>query len=1134
MGSFLSALLTNVFTFAIEILNFLGACVGSYIPFAGTIFSALAMLLMVAYFFGRTFIDIVTVAVPSFIRCYMYIRNTVASVTNFINSNVSLTLARVFPPLMTCWNKTMVCIEKNFYFVSFPLVAQVVFFFLRRLRAIVYHLGIGLGKSFPFLLLFTVLSWLWYFIGYRYFLSIEQNPGKYSDIIALYWNAATDVANFFTGSINAIGTIINPMLPLVWSFQVSVFSLGKLMYDFITTAVGLSDVFYTVPISFQAITSDSTSLSGIGSIVQGAGRRFLEMYNETRNHTLEEDFYEGIQLIENITTTGRLLQQQTTQDFFGEPSDAVLSVSKSAYAITLSTVVVIAAGLNILFDVMYIILEVLLKIILDVGVPFWTVVINLLTGGTCFYADPGCYVRHLFNPLTKTLLIGDIECTASDFSGTTVPCICSTSSGGPFPGLPPCPPPTYTCVSSTTAEGTLIWSQYSSGSSIPLSSSPDKQKACKKSYPSQTGGRRARRFLAVTTDKENVSFLPPSSPPYHENGGDGCYFTCEVNKGPLKDDTWMFEICQGLKVYKGKCDPNPKAHINGPVYHPLTTDERMREYMKYKKLFGKNNRVSFIDRKKEQQQQQQQNDTTTMINMYSKEMFFRMLEEIENEIKHQHTDDGCAGANFETPPTFNDMMFSFLCLTRKTMPVKRFKNNNINTNDFSHYIRPFQNIAEKQQGSIIQNMESFHGDLLEAHKKFMGSSSSSLKDKKPFSAKDSIFTHLFIKQNGAVKDGKKRRSLQTNTDNLGVFSLGGACTGQGLLACPSGNPPCAPDNDLGNCKASDKVEVEYILLLLPYYISTFFASIDIVSYFNDAVECYSDISTNPDLNPASVKNMISISALAAATGEFRLPPNVKLCPGMLPFIPRVPTIAWDWYTFLRDVCGEKLINNSPYQRCNCPQFFIGPDSTDYFSMFLPGLPFAVYPRLWNTYKAFQILWTYVIPDWFSNLWGSFIYIFCGTSQSQYCSELLGVFNHLYALDGMTDAESVFCIVLVTGSIWYTVCFILFPFFIISSYFTPCIWAIVSLVLGPVLWLVMSFLIFLSSIENRYEIVYRVEPDNKKHDDIVVTVPIEGEEVERKEEKRTNFTRLMGSLKTSSLSFFKEYENMIIQDEKNQT
>lgn len=1091
MGSFLSALLANVFTFAIEVLNFLGACVGSYIPFAGTIFSALGMLLMVAYFFGRTFIDILTVAVPSLVRCYMYIRETVASVTNFINSNVSLTLARIFPPIMTCWNKTMVCIEKTFYFISFPLVVQIVFFFLRRLRVIVYHLGTGIGKSLPFLLLFTVLSWLWYFIGYRYFLSIEQNPGKYSDIIALYWNAATDVANFFTGSINAIGTIVNPILPLTWSFQVSVFSLGKLFYDFITTAVGLSDVFYSIPISFQSLTSNSESLSGLGSIVQGAGRRFLEIYNETHNHTFDDDFNRGVDLIGNITTFGRLLQQQTTQSFLGEPSDAILAVSKSAYAITLSTLVVISAGINILFDVMYIILEILLKIILDVGIPFWTVIINLLTGGTCFSADPGCYIRHLLNPLTEDLLIGNIECIASDFSGSNVPCICSSSEGGPFTGLPPCPPPTYTCVSSTTEEGTIVWSQYSSGSSFPLSTSPYKEKACKKSYPEQTAGT-GRRFLS--SQQQNNK----------------CYFTCEVNKGPLKDDTWMFEICNGLKIYKGKCNPDPKSHANGPLYHPLTSDERIREYNRYKKIFGKNSKISFNNNNNNNMMDNKPNKTT--INMYSKEMFFKMLEESEKDIKKHHLDDGCDTANFQTPSSFNDIIFSLLCLTRKKVSVKSKKQES-KRNDFSHYIRPFQNIMEKQQSSsLLNNMESFHGDLLEAHKKFMGPSSTSLKDKKPFSVKDSILPHIFI--DPIKKMTGKRRQLQTNTDNLGVFSLGGACTSKGLLACPSGNPPCAPDNDLGKCKASNKIETEYILLLLPYYISTFFASIDIVSYFNNAVECYTSVYNNPDLNPASIKNMISISAQAAATGEFKLPPNVKLCPGMLPFIPRVPTITWDWYTFLRDVCGEKLINNSPYQRCNCPQFFIGPDATDYLSMFLPGLPFAVYPRLWNTYKAFQILWTFVIPQWFSDLWGSIIYIFCGDSQSSYCSELLGVFNHLYALNGMTDAESIFCITLVSGSIWFTVCFILFPFFIISSYFTPCLWDIVSLVLGPVLWIALSFLIFLSSIESRYTILFRREQ----------------QEPEQQEQQKGNITRLSRSLKCSNLSFLKEYENLVLEFE----
>ena len=82
-------------------------------------------------------------------------------------------------------------------------------------------------------------------------------------------------------------------------------------------------------------------------------------------------------------------------------------------------------------------------------------------------------------------------------------------------------------------------------------------------------------------------------------------------------------------------------------------------------------------------------------------------------------------------------------------------------------------------------------------------------------------------------------------------------------------------------------------------------------------------------------------------GNFVLPNGAIYCFGMIPYIPKIPSLVWSWNIFMQQQCGEVLTPTSTIQSCNCPQFFIGPSYTSsYVALWFPGVPFAVEARLW--------------------------------------------------------------------------------------------------------------------------------------------------------------------------------------------
>lgn len=952
-----------------------------------------------------------------------------------------------------------------------------------------------------------------------YLIAMEIQPAVTASTFNLAYEGIKSVINWgFVSPIDIVIYVINiVVLPTSWMLETFV---AKLIYATVR-------VFGTDP---------TQSAAGVSSLVSGVS---------SNNKAFESSF----------RNTGERFLSVVDDPFRGRAlQEALIYLEPDVHAIrfvesTAGSVFYVAA---IVSDVAVIAWEITLEVVKVIGFAIIRLLRMVALGATCLNSGPavGCFVAdfvlNIFEDIVRGIvglipglnaeeIIGDFpSCGVGELPD--IPCQCAEVEGGIFDGLLGCDNTPSTCFSKIV-NGQEVW--YFTDPQLGYT-----KRAANKDVCTQRRGTLAvDRFLGVERRKMKRMLLSDDGIIDEDKSGHpGCSKVC-IRHGDTS--RWMVEFCGEKQYFHGTCSKTTHK-VEIPVQ--FMSKDQVRSHMSsFRKVFkdkildipGPGTGWGTRDRKKSKEEREQIFDLTLM----------------ESLREALHKQEGPAGMNCdvfkkkgEDAPevTFETILLENVCLVSKVLKMNNYflpkkkegyspvRDKDIDGMMFSPTMQ-YARVLQTHIGPIVESaldsdvvfkkktssfsLIDFRDQLKSVHTTFMRMRDPSYKPRDSVMSTMVEAHTMFVNGASVVRktidshqDGieKTRRMLAraleiSQVDNLGIVS--GFCKADNL--CPDGT--CVEDVDR-DCKVPTQLTTSVLIRYPAYLAMSGLKAIDLRVLFDNAITCWSYILQNPDTNPAN--NIVAYYA-----GNFKIPANVHLCLGLAGPLPQLPLIGWSFEEALVANCATDATEINPVARCSCPQYgnsiqrglvdtvreLVGQGQVTYYlsvlqtnGYWIPGVQFTVFQRLLRGYRWFQYLWTRITPVWVSTAWQFVVGFFCTPNiGNDVCNEVTFIFNAAYADGGMTAGQNAFCLVVMFGSLYFTLGFLLLVMLLYFFWFRVIL-DVINFVLFIPRVLVLAFMYNMASVKKTLRLMKlqqqvanrRFDPEDTKKTE-VATPLIEG-------------------------------------------
>lgn len=977
-------------------------------------------------------------------------------------------------------------------------------------------LGLELiGTTLPQIFVIILFLIFWYAIGYPFIMYIEDNPAEINDTINLFVELGKIFWNVIAGIINVILSIVTPILPFTWQFLTGLYHISCLLISFILSILKIEPGI-KVGSNFQPFNSINLLVEN-SQLNTGFNPKanLNSVYNDFDNRRLSSNLY----IVEELNVMNRHLAYIEENKVFTKYYENGLYNWGSTGAGVMQLILLYLFYIGeILFSIFYIFVEVILSaasILADVIVG----IILIIPKIGCAGANFGCaltegvvsIINDILLLISKIIPLGTITipaCSEKDLG--TIDCQCSLSEGGIFSGLPPCPSSTFECrITKNQITGQTLYGEYKNNNGFPVTQSEIASLGCPNSF----------RKLSLT--EERICHTT-------------CIYT--ENFGKKYDTYyWEVENCNdGKLVYKGACLPynvqddhskRKLQDINQSIVlkqlHYSKFNQFNNDYLKSEKLKLQND-YNFKTKTKEKEKEQ---STTESV-----QQTFKYIQNAKiNDIYYQTHCKKFNGMDFMlmTSTPFSEVIQSSICYFRGLMiaqssnqsklkhrnlkeshknitlnadlwyigPKEQDQQTTLSKSILTYYIKPFSQASKRiYENNLhpLRQLEEFHDDLIHAHKNYLNAVNPTIKTmvgtSKGFYTKWALNVtnrilgnHVewsksnineksqrdYFKMTKDDEPGIYRRHLQSNVLNTGeIVSL---CGSVGYL-CPDGT--CAPNGNPKKCQIPQEATIGSVIRSIPHFFLSKFEEIDVRLFFNDVLDCWFDITQNPEKNPVNGFRDGLIKIFDADPTNY--PPNIRFCFPMIPPIPTVPYITWSWNKFIAQTFGTNDLSNNFVQQYVCPHYAGGYRANDIFSQWISGVSFSIYSRLYYGLTAVDFLIASVTPAFLSEIWTMFIsFFFCNPSV---CPAVANFFNYDYASGGQSVGTNVFCIILHSGSMIFC-SFFVYVVYIVIFFARRFLWAISSLISDPILYIIMSFFNYLRRINRTYQIKKFTKPQD---------------------------------------------------------
>ena len=991
-------------------------------------------------------------------------------------------LLMVAATMKDIWNKI-----HNSIFVNTP--AYLVPFFVIAVE--IYEVGFLvlelIGYLLPQLWNYAYALAFWYLIGAPYLIYIEENPSRANDTIEVFVRAFGLVLNTLKGGVDILITVYDVALPVWWQVVWFSYQFGYLLIQYTGYAVGLVpsiqyftyyDPFGDIGRTFMLPQSDLTSGS---TELKGEIKRKLEEMVQVLTPTIVWDSLdEGLNREMNHFRR-QLISVSDNPVFsrFGQNPTFNLGASSAATAQTV--LIILIRAFEVVGDIFYIFSEIVL-INLTLFSSVWIQLLMLIPKLTCAAKNGNCAAKEagisVLEDFIKAIqlekLTGPIKipgCTPQELGD--VPCTCSVEEGGIFRSLPPCEVPKYICLSQPDDVGQIYYSENIEGQTSTPIRSTDPKLGCPNSYNT------------ITASGRRLSYIPK------------CYTTCIFfEESPFVKDGWEFEICDGEKYFIGHC-----VHTNGKITYEEGRRSLLSQTSYEKIYLEKFRSVSPSDfefKKKPTVTPPKPQETPGSFISID-----RLMSSLDSyaSINDGFLQNVCGGIGNKDFPLGENVKYSnvvqtMICMSRAytkggNRPNKRKleeeeeESIKLPTEDDMYiktreeygpeppksaiyfYLRPFLDAGHnmlREKKNPLQIIEVFHLSLIDAHKNYIrqfnpnhvspvGSTrglmpmlvaqisnayiNRSLSDLEEYQERVRLGhnTDMF-RPNHEDTDhpGMFRRSMISNAYDTG--RLVSICGFNGY-SCPDGT--CAPNGDPRKCQPCTDYTTSCILKSVPHAINTKFEGFDVAFLFSGWLECWRDITLNPNKSPlqAFIDGKIRIFGVDPITW----PPNLRFCFPLFIPLPLLPEFTWSYLKFVSQICGENSASSGGTGTCLCEQYGSEIEISDTYSQYVVGLPPAPVARINKSFVGLSFLFSRLVPEWVSDIWEYIISIWW--SPQEY-PDLVFLFNTQYQQFGQSETVALICFFANFPSFLFSYLFFYLPLVFLLLYGRKLAWKLASI------------------------------------------------------------------------------------------
>lgn len=845
------------------------------------------------------------------------------------------------------------------------------------------------------------------------------------------------------------------------------------------------------------------------------------------NPHINHEFKRGRELLTTVLSDNPV--------FANVPTSEVYATSAFAFGVLQVILTTLLTGMEAAFDFVYIIIDGILMIIQAVRVILLQI-IPYITKGVCAFGNLGCAINQFvadgIDKFGEDIGVGRLSgggCSASELQD--VPCLCSLEEGGLFRNMPPCQPKVYSCVKARVgADGRTLYKEMLGGVASGLVEDPVQEIACPNVF------QKMARMLTVTQCFYSciVDATNPLLSSDHLNGwyvevcGNDRYYIghCYTDGNIVTIDSAHARTLYDKNTDTGKAyfeklkslHPDYLFHFDdssrpAPMPTPPPPPPPLAG------LFSKPFKDILIDINNVHMKEVE--DDEYMKTSCSSSSSFLTYENIMQQMLCTIRKYIIIHRTTTSMKSRRDTPYNIMNSEQKGRGRRFLKDVfSINSDDFyiktnaneeeeeeedtkkgalHYYITPiallFRDLGNNKMNGL-QILESFHENVINAHKDYiysidpnaitmvgigrglytktalqfvnyaMNATIQSMKQ-----ADDTYKTH-FIGPTDSHEKGIFRRFLLSNSDNMGyAVSL---CGYNGYL-CPDG-VTCAPNGDPRKCTPCQTYDSWCTLRSVPHAINTGFESINIGLLFNNAVECWQDISANPNKNP--LRGIADGRILIWDQNPQFYAKDIRYCLGLTPPLPLIPLLVWDYLKYIGDVCGENNPGAS-VMKCVCPQYTTPEESGEVYVSWLAGIPLAVKARISNCNTALRYrLSSFYGASVISEIWVMLVSFFYGPPET--------IPSVAYALDwnynqyNLSPEVNEFCAAIHSASIYFAISFFYYPLTIFLLYGRRLVWIPVRIPLDIFAAITTHVFNFLRDI-NRSYVMDTYDPTWKKSD-----------------------------------------------------
>jgi hypothetical protein len=899
----------------------------------------------------------------------------------------------------------------------------------------------GLWESSYYILIFSILLLIWYFIGVP-LIQLEANLSSVSDDVEVAVVGVRGFLNFILGVYSFLILVINILRPV---YNITV---GWAMKLFITVL----------------ITAD-----GIGVLTSGGDRILAELGENT---------------------------------FFDNPDPAWVYIEQFFIVFLQPALQILSLAVAVSSIVWKIINGLILEITAAVSQAVNGQITSTIQTGRklsdpvslavcCFRDGPafGCCLRSALRGLLLAVLLVDIEnCKPSDLDPGTF-CKCDVSYGGPFDlrGGAHCGPPVYGCERKGD-----IWIATKT-TKLTMGDPKDNGNGAQDNIQTTTGTnyervcKRAIRQRADVRQNPNTVRSLLGSEEEEEEGG--CVYRCFKEGG----DEWLFMDCgmgQPKMLISDTCvvDRGRRRELEGELWAAHLAKLRLKRPME---ALGVVKNIG-DDTRKEQQEQ----GAAAGVHVISGDEFMKWVKLIEGKPLSKRV-------KLECPSQFNDndeeggwyeMTWRGACFFLKLVDNHLIPSTwgsamaeGVPFIEGGRHLEEYMDMASHRYNSYILKKEGPGAELLPTNHM-------ELKIKFSEKSKETrrVLEEQLRKRRGEEGEGpppgRRMDSNPAPESNIGTYP------------CPN-DYQRTPLEDIQNCAPMQNWTTRATFRYFMYMANTLETQVDIGYRVEQLIECWQGYESNPLTDPSILANLPNRNNILGVIPGLGVPgpqPEDKLvyCAPLIPHLSYAPQVKWDWYKFAAKECAVPFgKTDSP---CLCKQYGDSSETVfNYEQLWLNGISrqFAK-ERLWRVWIAFQFLITRILSGLLDpvNQYFWVVFGFLLPNDPNTRIQVTMAFNKQFAEYGQSEKQNLFCLIVNMGSLIWFFTFMVVPGFIFLQVFMKLDYEWLQTILTDVTtWLVSCW--YKCTLRAKGKII---RDKLKKGDDTTITDPATSKVVTYKE------------------------------------